>query len=328
MKKIHFIFCSLILFLFSLPVIAQPLSNNWYFGANAAVTFTSGSPVAVSGSAINTFEGCATISDATTGNLLFYTDGITVWDRSNSIMPNGNGNLLGNPSSTQSGIIVQKPGSTTLFYIFTADAQGGNYGINYSIVDMTLNGGFGDLSTLNTNVLPQAAEKLTAVRHANGNDIWIIMHGCTDNNFYSYLLTNAGLTVAPVISCVGCFYTNYSGGYDETIGYLKASPNGRKLAAAIWEQIDTVQVFDFNNCTGVVSNPISIGYSGGDDPYGVAFSPNNNVLYVGCWVNQKLYQYDLSSNNQATINASQYLVTSGTYSCAAIQLGLDGKLYV
>lgn len=329
MKKIYFVLSFIIFVFLTTNIIAQPQSNNWYFGSSAAVTFSSGSPVAVAGSAISTFEGCSTISDATTGNLLFYTDGISVWDRTNNVMPNGNFSLFGNSSSTQSGIIVQKPGSTSLFYVFTADAQGGSNGICYSIVDMTLNGGFGDVSVLNTNIMSQGSEKLTAVRHANGTDVWVIMHGVSDNNYYAYLLTSAGLTGGPVISSVGLFCTNYSGGYDETIGYLKASPNGRRLAAAFWWEIDTVQVLDFNNCNGVVSNPISIGYGyPGDDPYGVAFSPNNNVLYVGCWVNQKLYQYDLSSGNQATINASQYLITSGTYPCAAIQLGLDGKLYV
>ncbi len=318
----------LILVLISSIVIAQPQTNNWYFGNNAAVNFTSGSPVAVSGSAIMTSEGCSTISDAS-GNLLFYTDGITVWDRTNTQMPNGF-SLGGNSSSTQSGVIVQKPGSTTLYYLFTADAMGGSMGICYSIVDMTLAAGMGDViaGSKNTPVVSLSAEKITAVRHCNGVDVWIIIHDMDNNTFRAYLLSATGLSATSVNSNVGINYTNVSGYYAESIGYLKASPSGRKLAAAVWDNIDMVQVFDFDNSTGLISNPISIDYSGLGDSYGVSFSPNNNVLYVACWTSNLVDQYDLSSGNQATIIASRYQVASAGGSYGALQLGLDGKLYV
>src|SRR5262245_26794541 len=102
---------------------SQGYANWWYFGSNAGVTFQSGSPVAASGGQINTVEGTAAFSDAS-GNRLFYTEGVTVWNRNHIPMPNGNG-LMGNASSTQSAVIVQKPGSTNIYYIFTVDAQAG-----------------------------------------------------------------------------------------------------------------------------------------------------------------------------------------------------------
>src|SRR5690349_5294703 len=101
-------------------IYSQSYANWWYFGQNAGVTFQTGSPVAVSGGQINTIEGTAAISDAA-GNRLFYTEGVTVWNRNHIPMPNGTG-LMGDPSSTQSAVIVQKPGSTTIYYIFTVDA--------------------------------------------------------------------------------------------------------------------------------------------------------------------------------------------------------------
>src|SRR6185503_9676016 len=81
---------------------AQKEANVWYFGTNAGVDFNSGAPVAITNGKLNTNEGCATIADKSTGQLLFYTDGITVYDRTHAIMSNGTG-LKGNASSTQSG---------------------------------------------------------------------------------------------------------------------------------------------------------------------------------------------------------------------------------
>src|SRR4051812_13447876 len=118
---------------------SQSYANWWYFGQNAGVTFQSGSPVASPGGQINTIEGTAAISDAA-GNRLFYTEGMLVWNRNHVQMPNGAG-LMGNSSSTQSAVIVQKPGSTNIYYIFTVDAQAGANGLRWSEVDMNLQAG-------------------------------------------------------------------------------------------------------------------------------------------------------------------------------------------
>ena len=75
---------------------------------------------------LTTNEGCATISSST-GDLLFYTDGITIWNKNHIIMSNGTG-LMGDPSSTQSATIVPLPGSSTLYYVFTLDAYGHSNG--------------------------------------------------------------------------------------------------------------------------------------------------------------------------------------------------------
>ncbi len=312
--------------LFTAVGIAQPTSWNWYFGTNCALNFSTGTPVSIAGSAISTWEGSASISDAT-GNLLFYTDGITIWDRNSNPMPGGNGTLLGNSSSTQSAVIVPKPNSTTLYYVFTADAQGATGGISYSIIDMTMNTGNGDVATLNTNLLAIGAEKITAIKHANGADYWIIVHELGDDAFYVYLLCSSGLQ-PPIVENIGIQYINNSMYWGESIGYLKASPNGAKLAAAIHNDIDTVQLFDFNNATGAITNPINIPYGTGDGPYGVSFSPNNTVLYIATETTGTIYQYDISSNNQATINASQYVVATSTAdSYMALQLASNGKVY-
>ena len=180
---------------------AQLEANNWYFGNYAGVSFSSGEPIALLDGALSTREGCATISD-TNGNLLFYTDGQTVWNKNHLLMQNGGG-LLGHPSSTQSAIIVPKPGSNTIYYIFTVP-QALNYdGLRYSVVDMTLAGGLGAVTNQKNILLIQpVVEKVTAVRHANNIDIWVITHGRDNNTFYSFLITSAGVNMIPVITTI------------------------------------------------------------------------------------------------------------------------------
>ena len=171
---------------------AQNESNFWYFGSSAALDFSGANPVAVAGSAMSTSEGCASISDKASGQLLFYTDGLTIYNRNNIQMPNGSG-LLGDGSSTQSAIIVPNPVSSNLFYVFTVAAQAAG-GLTYSVVDMTLQGGLGDVNgTKNVQLIDTTTEKVTAVMHCNGHDIWVIAHKYSSNAYYSYLITNAGI---------------------------------------------------------------------------------------------------------------------------------------
>jgi gliding motility-associated-like protein len=270
---------------------------------------------------LNTAEGCATISDKN-GNLLFYTDGISVWDRTHVQMANGFG-MNGDPSSAQSAIIVPKPGSSTRYYIFTVPATGNAPGVCYSEVDMALNGGLGDViaATKNTFLFANSAEKIAAVKHANGIYVWVIAHGITDNTFHAYLVDCNGVGNA-VLSNVG---------QNETWpgwGYLVASSDGHKLAKA--SRTVGFEILDFDNTTGIVSNPVFLGQ--GSNCYGISFSPNNNVLYGLDIVSGNIYQWNLLAGNAAAIIASITQVAtaigSGVYKGGAMQLGPDGKLYI
>ena len=203
---------------------AQNEGNIWYFGASAGLDFNSGAPVALIDGMLNTNEGCATISD-NNGNLLFYTDGMTAYNKNHDVMPNGTG-LLGHTSSTQSGVIVKKPGSTTIYYIFTVDGMSGNLGgLNYSEVDMTLQGGYGDINTnKNIPIFTNACEKITSIKHQNNSDYWIVARLENSNTYHSYLLTSSGLNMTPVVTNIGPIYIN-------KIGYLRGSSDGNKIAA-------------------------------------------------------------------------------------------------
>src|ERR1051326_8074473 len=100
------LFFSFFLFL-TANSFSQKQTNSWHFGTLAGIDFNSGSPVAINASVLNTNEGCSSACDAS-GILLFYTDGVTVWDKTNTQMPNGN-NLDGDASSTQSALVVPVP---------------------------------------------------------------------------------------------------------------------------------------------------------------------------------------------------------------------------
>src|SRR5688572_19536349 len=144
-------FKSLLVLLFSFLVIAgvsQNETKQWYFGGQAGWDFN-GPPTILTNGMMNPWEGCASIADPTTGTLLFYTDGITVWNKMHAVMANGTG-LMGNSSSTQSGVIVRRPGSTNIYYIFTVDAQAAPNGLRYSTVDLSLAAGNGSVTVKNT----------------------------------------------------------------------------------------------------------------------------------------------------------------------------------
>ena len=239
----------LCLFITLLPIKAscQKQANVWYFGDHAGLDFKTGSPVALSNGALKTDEGCASISD-TAGNILFYTDGITVYNKKDTSMPNGTG-LNGHSSSTQSSIIIPVPGNDSIFYIFTTDAQGGANGCEYSRVNMHKNGGHGDVISKNKMLFTPSAEKITAIRNNNGSDIWVIGHKHNTDTFYTYKIDNKGINSSVVKSKSGSSYSTKSG----VIGYMKASPDGKKLALAI-SSTNTVEVFDFDDKSGVVSN--------------------------------------------------------------------------
>ncbi len=360
----------LFLFLFTTNTIAiysQGEANNWYFGQNAGISFNTTPPSALTDGEIDTLEGCTTISDAT-GQLLFYTDGITIWDRFNNIMQNGTG-LKGDPSSTSSALIVPQPNSPNLYIVFTVDephhdnadndpdtqdGDGVNDGFMYSIVDISLNGGLGAVVSGQKNVplitydtsntlasLYRCSEKITAVKSDDCDSFWVITHFA--DTFYAFSVTQTGVNATPVTSRVGV-NVPISGYRRNALGYLKASPEGDKLAVAHFGLTTVtagngpgkVLLYDFNNATGTVSNEIEL-FDGGA-PYGVEFSQSGNKLYATIGTDDAgsgvsfLIQYDLTlPDAQIPSSGTRILNENGasasSFSEGALQLGPDGKIY-
>jgi WD40 repeat protein len=304
----------------SLTASAQKQYNVWYFGNTAGIDFNQSPPKLMLDGMATTSEGSSTVCDAITGKLLFYTNGMEVWDADHNRMPNGFG-LNSNPSSTQAALIVHDPVDQNRYYIFTADIYPSTSGICYSIVDMTANGGKGDVIEKNTQLLSDAAEKLTALASIDEKSYWIIGRGMNSNRWYAWQLTTAGLNTIPVISRAGA---SIGGGASSAIGWLAMSPDGTKLAAANWGD-GFYEFFDFNNATGVISNAISFS-RGGSGVYGCAFSPDGTKVFFG--ENSEVAQYDISTWSTAAISSSRKAVGHSGSLTVSVRGGPDGNVYV
>lgn len=307
-----------VLLFLSMQLLSQNEAAKWYFGNHCGLDFSTNPPSPLPSPSIVGGEGCAAISDAA-GNALFYTEGENIWDQSHAVMANGSG-LLGNQSSTQSALIVKQPGNSSIYFVFT---QGANVsGLSYSVVDMSLAAGMGSVTVKNVPLYSPSCEKICGAVHCNGTDIWVLSHAPLTNVFYSHLVTAAGISAVPVSSAVGSNASNY------TVGALKISPNGRKVAMNRVND-NTIELFDFNNSTGAVSNPLTL-ISNYLAPYGCEFSPDSKKLYAGKLFSNHVLQWDLCQASNAAIITSSValpLIASST-PVGSMQLAPNGKIYI
>ncbi len=331
----HFLALFLCFFVL-LQLNAQKETNHWYFGNYAALDFNSGTPVALTNSAMYSIEACASISDAN-GNLLFYTNGATVYSANHTIMQNGS-NLLGNLSATQGALIVKQPGTTSLYYLFTIDGFVSSQSLYYHIIDMSANGGLGSVITSNVLVYVNTTEKQTAVRHQNGTDIWILSREFNSNQYRAYLLSSSGLSTTPVLSpssVLASSFITYSGHY----GQMKSSVSGSLVGAVYYNTnynvLSPIEILDFDNSTGLLTNSRVV--SNLKFCYGLEFSPNEQFFYITgreysgtALINGGIYQYDLSTPTASAISNSQISITnysSNNWAFSQLQLAIDGKIY-
>jgi hypothetical protein len=296
----------------------------WFFGATATIDFSSGVAVNRSGDAalpnpISTGEGCAVRSDCN-GHVEASSDGASVYDKNGNMMPNGQA-LGGSSSSTQSALFVPRPGSNNaqLFLFSTLEGEAGFAPLHYSLVDLTLNGGLGDV-VANEHAVALApstkvVEKLTSVRHANGVDTWVVAHEYGTDAWQVYLVTAAGIA-GPSVFNIGPVYT-YA---PAAGGQIKASLQGDKLISASYVSAAPLELYDFDHASGALSNVVYLQDSV-CGAYGAEFSPGGALLYMSCYGGGGTYQYDLS---QGAAGAPLYL---GPAIGGALQRGPDGKIY-
>ncbi len=322
---------TILTFIILLPLFcfSQKQGNIWYFGDHAGLDFNSGSPIALTNGQTYSpdgtkVEGTAVISNSS-GSLLFYTNGMKIWNKNHQVMPHGDG-ILGNFSSTQSALIIAQPGSSRYFYVFSTDCFQNNLqnGFRYSIVDICLDNELGDVipNLKNVKLLDTVAEKLTAVRHANGIDYWIIVHKYYSDAFYSYHLSSAGI-VGTVISHIGSRHPNIASNQQPygAIGELKSSPNGNKLAIVTGntEPYGIAEYFDFDKNTGIVTNWVNLQTNmvGLDQYYyGTCFSPDNSKLYITTILNiNNVFQFNLNAGggNATSVIASKTNIATNSY---------------
>jgi gliding motility-associated-like protein len=318
---------------------AQKEADTWILGDGIGITFKSGHPEKINDGKWNTFIN-AVVSDVN-GNLLFYTDGISVSDRSYNKMPNGDG-LIGTQYFAPTCQIVPVPGNPQRYYIFTTHhgAFGTPFEAAYSTeVDLCLNNGLGDVvaATKNTPLVSPAAIRVAVVKHGNGVDYWVVFHEWNSDAFYAYKITSAGLDTNPVVSHAGSYLALNSSWSEGDGGAMKFSPDGKKLVIAIVQYART-EVLNFDIQNGTFSTPIlqvmpmylqnmlTPAY-----PSAAEFSPDGKKLYLA--TGGVLQQYDLSyGSNDDILRSRKFLVGDslhlGPYVTDGLQLARDGRIYV
>lgn len=324
MKKIYL---PLIYFtLLSTSIFSQNEANHWRFGFGNAINFTNGTPT-IGNNPFNFFaeHNTVSISDAN-GNLQFYSDGNTIFDKTDSPMPNGF--LNANTSQTHPVFAIPKPGDPDSYFIITNSFSPS--GLVLREIDMSLNNGNGDvLPNVENTLLINPTGKITAVQHSNQQDIWIVSHEVGTNVFKAWLATNNGVSATSIDSPIGSVIE--TGFFDSGNGQIKTSPDGRKIAVAN-QGLNNVEIFDFDPTTGTLSNSINISNTF-FRPYGIEFSPTGKHLYVthdGQNFIPELFQINLwAGSSSAILNSIINLgTTNGFEGAGALQLGPDKKIYV
>jgi large repetitive protein len=306
-------------------------SNIWYFGDGAGVDFNpifkdpqepiEATPAHAMTGIDAAPEGTSTISDQN-GQVVFYTNGVSVWDRNNTLVA---ADIGGSLTSTQSSLIMPVQGDPSLYYIFTTqEVTEGTFELRYTVYDIRLNQGNGgivdpdnDPSTNppSTVLFTQSTERITAA----GN--WVIAHEYGNNTFRAYQVTTTGIS-SPAFSTIGSDHSISSTETGE--GYMILS-NGQ-LAVSL---PGMVELFDFVDSSGLVTNyrPIT-GLPVGGEVYGIAFSPGGEKMYVTLKNHpNEIFEffYDQPTDTYIIMPSGPIQMTGQP---GAMQLGPDGQIYV
>ena len=330
----------------TLQLFSQGVNNLWMMGyeSQGGIPFGGCNINFISGSAVISYvnrqmnygDASATICD-TSGQVLFSSNAVYVANSQGDTMLNGSGLSpsyyttsvgWGGLFLPQSVLILPKPGSPNGYYVFHGTVDDSvRYGhfIYYSEIDMTLDGGLGAVTSKNNILLNDTliAGRISAVKHANGRDWWLLFHQGGSNLYYIYLVDINGIHFHNSISIGDIrFYPN---------GQVCFSPDGKKLA--FYDPYNDLDIMNFDRCTGLLSNNIHIAINDSSAAGGVAFSPNSKVLYVSSTT--YVYQFDLLSSNvpgsQLTVavwdtNYSPNPPLATTFYLS--QLAPDGKIYI
>ncbi|HNG89403.1 MAG TPA: hypothetical protein PK858_04340, partial [Saprospiraceae bacterium] len=286
------------------------------------------------------FESTVAVMSDSAGQLLFYSNGCAVADRSHHIMPNGMGlnpGSLGDIVCERKGYIVPQgamalplpgqPGRYALLHL------GAEYDpvrkltlgpLYFSEIDLSQNGGLGDVTIKNEVLLSGDLGAFTAIRHGNGRDWWVLAPEFGGQMWHTFILSPAGFAAQPPQSLPatlpGC----------EKQGATAASPDGRRVAT--WGDCK-LSIQHFDRCSGLLSGKIELAAPNHWIPGGgLAFSPSGRYLYATS--QNVLFRVDLASAapqldtmrfSYDPFLKSKYDVPGNTFHF--LQNGPDGKIY-
>jgi len=306
------------------------VNNQWYFGFGAGIDFNEQPPIALLDGVMDAPEGVAAISDRN-GQILFYTDGETVFGRTGELL----GEFIGgDQTASQSVIAIPFPQDETMYYIFTTREvynTDGVYTLYYSILDIKEITG-ADPGSVVLKELPLYAEnteRITAIG-GYGNNAVLFAHELGNNTFRLYPITQNGIG-NPILQSIGSVHG--FGGEESAEGYMKFSADGSKLAVALSiNGKNYVDLFDYADSTATLSNHQLINF---DElfpeyqVYGVEFSPGGNKLYVSLTGStSRIYEIRLDSADIDFINQTKNLLREENAELGALQIGPDGIIYV
>ncbi len=319
---------------------SQPIkrTNIWYFGNDAGVDFNSGEPVPLYDGVMflgGYARGVVSMSD-TNGNLLFYTNGSRLWNRNHLPITN---------SFMESSRIMSFPviGSDHQYYVFGVPSYNPPftyYSTKYAIIDMNMNGGLGGVSVPNIGLDAawDAADKITAAKHKNKQDIWVIVRKYTENKYASFLVNEDGVNIVPVLSPAPDWEPSQStSGGQMKISYDKEYLINCSDGVNYGDDSIRTEVCRFNNISGEVDYLYSFDFQDPNSPrsfspYGVEFSPDSKFLYISFDIavdTTHIYQFDVQyiEDSALFVQSAVMIADIGSYA-HGLQLASDGKIYV
>lgn len=269
------------------------------------------------------------------GNLLFYTNGIHIYNKNYQIMQNGNsinpGDVMYGAQIPLSVLALPRANHPQQYYLISVEG-GLSYpvGLNlhFNLIDMTQNNGKGKVIDRRHTIINDSLYwgNITCTKHANGRDWWIIAPQHERDKYYSVLLQPDSFIV---------YEYQYEIPFDRGGGQAVFSPDGRYYAhiVSVSSAAPAFIIYsEFDRCSGVLSNQkIHHLYDPLNFIPGINFSPDSRYLYA--FDDKQAYQYDLTEPDVfdsevliAEWNGSSYYVWRNNFMLG--QLAPDGRIYV
>ncbi len=286
-------------------------------------------------------SGTVSISDST-GNLILYggynkaqnKKRVQLYNKFH--MPILNSDTLFADDFYHTITLTPYPGNDSLLYLFSIGVVGIiPYGLHYSVVNYKANNDSGVVIQKNIQLNNEPAfDGLTAVRHGNGRDWWLIFQKWDNvsftpsNSFYIYKIDQSGIVLDSVQN-IGPFHT--TGG-----GAALFNSAGNLFYFIDWR--GAIFKYDFDRCSGLFSNPLIIEPERLQGPYpyylSCALSPDETKLYVSSYAHaysgslDTLYQYDLTAANIGSTRTPVYILPNSSIGMGMLKLAPDNKIYL
>ncbi len=320
-----------VILLFSPVYLNAQYGNVWMFNDKGGLDFSTAPPKPVSSAITAGWEASATMCDAQ-GNLLFYTDGLYIWDKNHNLMPNGSTlvsltppqNGMVTQSSSQGALIVPVPGQRNKYYIFSLTNRELNTDMGklyYSVVDMELNNGLGDVVPSQKEIFVASGftEHMSGIS-ANHCNVWVVTISQNTHKLNAFEVTETGVNPIPVQSDL--LPDNQ---YNIYFGRITFSPDGKKLLVAR----GSMGLYHFDIETGKATGWLTLARIDLSGYYYVGdFSPDNTKAYImeSFGSGKNIFQFDLSQASDADIlNSKTYMASAVN---GSLKLGPDGKIYI